>query len=300
MRQAGVIAVLLVVLVSGLFFVHGIQDWFVHHAIPLQREAQNALAGALRSLRAGQPGAVTGFLLLCFSHGFLHALGPGHGKAVIAAYGAAAPSSLRWLMALAALSSLAQATVAVALVYAAVWLLDGARDRVEGLATMIEPFSFAIIALLGLMLVRRGAGRLIRIFARKRPTGHHHHVHGPDCGCGHSHAPDPAALAAARDRREAVALILGVALRPCTSALFLLILTWRLDLELLGVLGAFVMGLGTMTVTVSAGLAAALLRRGMFLALPEGRSLAPAVALSELLLGALIAMLAGGMVLRLI
>lgn len=299
MRRAALILSVALALVAAGAFALGLQDWLARNAIAFQREAQNALAGALRALRAGQPGAVTGFLALCFTHGFLHALGPGHGKAVIAAYGAASPSSLRWLVGLAALSSLAQAAVAVLLVYSAVWLLDGARDRIEGLAGMVEPLSFAMIAVLGVMLVWRGARRLAGTGASHHSLADHDHVHGPDCGCGHSHFPDPDALVAARDWREAAALILGVALRPCTSALFLLILTWRLDLDLLGILGAFVMGAGTMMVTSAAGLIAAMMRRGVFLALPDGRSLVPLMALFELLLGLSIAVLAGATAVRL-
>ncbi|MFT3688860.1 nickel/cobalt transporter [Paenirhodobacter sp.] len=288
-------AALIVSLVVAGAFALGMQDWLARDVIAFQREAQNALAGALRALRAGQPGAVTGFLALCFTHGFVHALGPGHGKAVIAAYAAASPASLRRLSALAALSSLAQAAVAVLLVYAVVWLFDGARERVEGLAGVIEPLSLVLIAALGLMLAWRGARRL----AGGRAHGHDHaHEHGHDCGCGHSHAPDPAAVTA--DWRTSAALILGVALRPCTSALFLLILTARLDLDLLGILGAFVMGLGTTAVTVSAGLIAALMRRGVFLALPEGRSLRPVLAVFELMFGVTIAVLAGATALRLV
>lgn len=285
-------------LVAAGAFALGLQDWLARNAIAFQREAQNALAGALRALRAGQPGAVAGFLALCFSHGFLHALGPGHGKAVIAAYAAASPSSLGWLTGLAALSSLAQSAVAVLLVYAAVWLLDGARDRIEGLAGMVEPLSFAMIAVLGLMLVWRGVRRLNGLRAATHIG--HDHIHKPDCACGHGHAPVPAALAETKNWREAAALLLGVALRPCTSALFLLILTWRLDLDLLGILGAFVMGAGTMMVTASAGLIAALMRRGVFLTLPDGTSLVPMTALLELMLGVSIAALAGVTALRLL
>ncbi|NHF74530.1 nickel/cobalt transporter [Paracoccus xiamenensis] len=302
MRKLTPICIALVALIAAALAYGGFQDWLAGNAIAWQRDAQNALAGALRALRGGQPGAVTGFLALCFTHGFLHALGPGHGKAVIAAYAAASPSSLRRLIGLAAVTSLAQAAVAVVLVYAAIWLIDGARDRVEGLAGMIEPLSFAMIAVLGVMLFWRGARRLRgtwRSTAAAANIGPDHN-HGPHCGCGHSHAPEPEALAKTRDWREAAALILGVALRPCTSALFLLILTWRLDLDLLGILGAFVMGIGTMMVTASAGLIAALMRRGVFLALPGGRSLVPAVAMFELMLGASIAALAGVTALRLV
>ena len=284
-------AVLAAVLVAS-----GAPEMLAGRAIAWQRQAQDALAVALRALRSGQPGAVWGFLALCFAHGFLHAVGPGHGKAVMAAYGAASGASLRWLALVAALSSLSQAAVAVLAVYAGVWLLGGARDRVEGLAALIEPASFAVIGLLGLMLVWRAVRRLGRQRGghhHDHHHGHHHdHDHAHDETCGHTHGPDPAAVLAAHSWREAAVLILGVALRPCTSALFLLILTWRLDLDAIGIAGAFVMGLGTMMVTLFAALSSALMRRGVVLALPQGRGLAQALTLFELAVGAGVALLA--------
>lgn len=301
-RAALTLAVVAALAVAGAAAL-GLQDWLARNAIALQREAQNALAGAIRALRAGQPGAVTGFLAVCFTHGFLHALGPGHGKAVIAAYGAASEASLRRLAAIAALSSLAQAAIAVLLVYAGIWLLDGARDRVEGMATLVEPLSFLLIAVLGLMLCRRG----VRYFRpRAAVAAHHDHDHSGQCGhpgqcgCGHSHGPDPRKALAAASWREASALVLGVALRPCTSALFLLILTWRFDLDLLGIVGAFVMGLGTMMVTVSAAAVAVLMRRGVLLALPEGEGPSIALAVIEMTVGAAIFLIAATTALRML
>ena len=296
MRRPALIALLALGALAVVLAALGLQDWLARNAVALQKEAQNALAGALRALRAGQPGAVSGFLALCFAHGFLHALGPGHGKAVIAAYGAGSGAPLRRLVGIAAASSLAQAGVAVALVYAAIWLLDGAREHVEGLAARIEPLSFALIALLGVLLLARGARHLAPLL---RAPAHHHH-HDAHCGCGHAHGPEVGAVIAAQGWREAATLVLGIALRPCTSALFLLILTWRLDLDLIGIVGAFVMGLGTMMVTVSAALLAVLMRRGVVLALPEGRGPALVLAGFELLFGLAIALAAGGAALRMI
>ncbi|ADO44281.1 high-affinity nickel-transporter (plasmid) [Ketogulonicigenium vulgare Y25] len=296
MRALAVSVSILAVIALSVALALGLPDVIARQAVGMQREAQDALAGALRALRSGQPGAVIGFLTLCFMHGFLHAIGPGHGKAVIAAYGAASGAGVRWMAGLAALSSLGQALVAIALVYGAVWLLDGARDRIEELAAYIEPFSFALVAGLGLMLVWRGLRRL-----RPAKVAHHHHHHDHDCSCGHSHAPDPQALAAAKDWREVAVLVLGVALRPCTSALFLLILTWRLGLDALGIIGALVMGVGTMAVTGTAGIGAALMRRGVLLSLPEGgAALRPITAMIELLFGFAIAVIAGSVLIRLL
>ena len=45
--------------------------------------------------------------------------------------------------------------------------------------------------------------------------------------------------------RNAVVLVLSIAIRPCTGAIFLLVITWQMDILLAGALAVLVMGLGT-------------------------------------------------------
>lgn len=159
--------------------------------LSLQRDFQNALGRSLHALRSGQSGAVISFLGICFACGFFHALGPGHGRAVIAAYGFASRSTLRRMVAIAAVSSLGQASVAVALVYAGVWLWQGSRERTEGLAAEVDPFSMLAIAGLGLLLAIRGIRQLRNPALPGQAAATHPHEHDAHCGCGHAHAPDP-------------------------------------------------------------------------------------------------------------
>ncbi len=296
MRLRLVIVVLMLAVVLAVVLGSGLDGWLARQTVLWQRDYQNAMGRALRALRAGEPGATGVFLGICLAYGFLHALGPGHGKAVIGAYGVASAAPMRRMVGLALLSSLAQAATAIAVVYAGVWIWGGARERVEGLAGRLEPVGALAIALLGAILLWRGLRHLLAL----RPVAHGpHHDHGPECGCGHAHAPDAAQVAAAQNWRERAALVAAVALRPCTGALFLLILTWRFGLDGLGILGAVVMGLGTFMVT---GLAAALavgLRRGVVLSLPGGRHAPLLAALIELGFGALILVLALSVALRL-
>lgn len=304
MRRLIVLGLGLLVFAGLALLALAFQSSLAEMALDLQRQSQNALAGALRAMRSGQPGAVLSFLGLCYLYGFLHALGPGHGKGVIAAYAAAAPVASSRIIMLAGLSSFLQSVTAVLVVYGAVWLLNGARDNVEALASRIEPISFAFLALLGLMVALRALRRLTspRVGAG-HPTDRHAHHHGPhddSCGCGHTHAADPATLAAAGSWKETVALIASVALRPCTSALFVLILTWRLDLDAIGIIGTLAMGVGTMTVTLSAGLAATAARRGVLRFLPEQGSVFRGLVVAELLLGSAILIIAGVTAVRLL
>ncbi|MCL4066005.1 hypothetical protein M3484_05435 [Pseudomonas sp. GX19020] len=254
--------ILLVVLIAMAVYVTGLDDALARRLIGLQRDFQNALGQSLRALRAGDSGAVSGFLGLCFAYGFFHALGPGHGKALIAGYGFASRATLRRLVWIAGLAALGQALVAIVLVYGGIWMFEGARDRVEGLAALIEPLAMLAIAGLGAMLFRRGLRRL------QPAPAHTHHHHDETCGCGHAHAPGPDQVAAASGWREVLALVAGIALRPCTGALFLLILTWRLGIDGLGILGTIVMAAGTFLITALAATLAGLTRQGLALALP--------------------------------
>ncbi len=261
--RALILTLLALAALVGLFFAAGLDAGLSQWITSTQRDYQNALAAALRGLRAGAPGAVTGFMSICFAYGFLHALGPGHGKAVMGAYAMANDGTLRRMIWLAVTASLAQATVAVLLVHGAILLLGGARDRIEGLATQIEPLSALAIGALGLLLLWRGVRRL----RDNRP--HHHHHHDAHCGCGHAHAPDADQVRQARNWREMLALVLGIAMRPCTGALFLLLMTWRLQLTGMGIAGVYVMGVGTAMVTALAAAMAVGMRRGVMMSAPS-------------------------------
>ena len=260
-----------------------------------QRAAQNQLAGAVRALRGGEPAALAGLLGVAFTYGVLHAVGPGHGKALIGAYGVARRVTLAKLSGLALLASLAQAAVAVALVYLGVAVLGLSRDAATGLAEGAVPaFGNVLIAGLGLWLIWRG-WRSVRARAVRHDHGHHHHDHdeGEACGCGHAHAPSVAQVEALSGWRDTGLLIAGIAMRPCSGALFLLILTWQIGIGAAGVAAAFVMGLGVAVVTMAAAALAVWAREGAFAGFGlAGGGLARAVPVIEILVGGIIAAVA--------
>ena len=157
-----------------------------------------------------------------------------------------------------------------------------AQVAVEGTAERwVTPFGHAMIAGLGLWLVWRGArgiwaatqgragadphaddhshpGHDVHGHDGHHAHGHHHdhahdhhhggpdHVHGPHCG--HAHGPSLEEVAKVRTWRDGLALVAGIALRPCSGALFVLILTWQLGVALAGVVLALIGLLGSLYV----------------------------------------------------
>lgn len=311
MRALIAIAVLAALGAAVVFWSLGGDRLMLGWAIEGQREAQTAMATPLRALRAGDPAALGPLMGVCFAYGFFHAAGPGHGKLLIGGYGAAREVGALRLSLVALAASLAQGLTAIALVGAGLWLLGLGREAMTDLAERyLQPLGFAAIAGIGLWLAARGAralaarsGQRTLAVSTAAPTPDHHqdhhdhnHDHGPDCG--HAHGPAPQDVAAATSLRELLVLIAAVAIRPCTGALFLLVLTAQMGVFAVGVAGTIFMALGTASVTVAVALAAIGARRGLVTGLAAGTErlgrIQPAV---EIAIGLVIAWIAGGLVL---
>ncbi len=295
--RAGLGLGLLMVLGLGLLWVTGGLDGMQNAVRAAQKAVQSSLAGAIRALRGGQPGAWGGLIAVCFTYGFLHAAGPGHGKLVIGGYGMAGRVRVWPLISLALVSSIAQALVAVVLVLGGVLVLGWGRDQLEWASDrVLAPLGTWLIIGLGVWIMARGAMRAWRT-ASARDAVHHDHGHVHDEHCGHAHGPSVDQVAGLKSGREAAALVLAIALRPCTGALFVLIITQGMGIPVAGVVGALAMGFGTAAVTVLVAVMTVWAREGALVNLP-GSGLARALPLVEVLAGAVIvlaaAMLLGG------
>ncbi|MCC5986587.1 MAG: hypothetical protein JJT95_02820 [Pararhodobacter sp.] len=262
--------------------------------LSMQAEFQQDLARELRGAARGQSAAVWALLGLCLVYGFVHAAGPGHGKALIGAYGVARRIGALRLAGIGLAASLAQATVAVVLVLALAGLAGMGRGTLEGIDRQwLEPLGLAALAALGVWLLWRALARMAqasRLAGQKpqtaatqgqgpasamlaaaqsnAPATPRAHVYGPACppdcpDCGARHMPPPQAMLQASTPREVAALITAVAVRPCSGALLLLLLTWQMGMIWLGILGAYAMGLGTAGLSVALALALVTGRNGL-------------------------------------
>ncbi|WP_375699779.1 nickel/cobalt transporter [Pseudophaeobacter sp. TrK17] len=294
-------------------------DWAAAH----QRDFQNRIAGSLRALRAGEPGAIMALMLVCFAYGFFHAIGPGHGKILVGGYGLARKTPWLRLGGVALLSSLGQAVTAIVLVYGAISLLQLGRDSLIGVAEKtMAPLSYGAIAAIGLWLLLGGARKLWRATGVGSQGGHdlggsteptsghghshsHSHDHNHDHGtsevcsdCGHRHGPSLEEVSGLQTWREAMVLIAGIAVRPCTGALFVLVITWQMGIALAGIAGAFAMALGTALVTITVGLAALGLRGGALAIFARSGRAAQMVPILEIGAGFLVVLVASGLLFR--
>lgn len=291
------------------FWTSGGFDQLAAWAAGEQRDFQNQIARTLRALRSGDAGALSLLLTLCFAYGFFHAIGPGHGKVLIGGYGLGRKVPWMRLSVISLISSLGQAVTAVALVYAGVLIFNLSRTQMVGAAeNYMAPVSYAAIGVIGLWLVFRAARKFMRL--RQPPAAHHHdhahdhdhHHHTDDDGtcseCGHKHGPTMEEIEKTTSLRDALILIGGIAMRPCTGALFVLIITWQMGIALAGIAGAFAMALGTAVVTIGVGVAAVTMRAGLLGSFASSRIAIQIVPAIELIAGLLILVIASGLLLR--
>ncbi len=296
-----------VALACGLllwFWGSGGFDHLAAWAAGEQREFQNQIARSLRAARAEQPQAVATLLMVCFAYGFFHAIGPGHGKVLIGGYGLGRQVPFWRLSAISVASSLGQAVTAVVLVYAGVLVFQVSRDTLIGTTEQVmAPISYGAIAAVGLWLIFRAVRSFSRRHRDNSAAGHSHdHHHDHDTGtcseCGHKHGPTADEVANVGNLREALVLIAGIAARPCTGALFVLILTWQMGIAIVGIAGAFTMALGTATVTTLVGWTSFGLRGGLLASASATRFASVLAPTIELVAGLLIAVVASGLLLR--
>jgi nickel/cobalt exporter len=290
MRGPAVVLALVAAVALWLWALGG-ADQIMRFATETQRDVQNAMAASLRGLRAGDAGALATLWGLCFAYGFVHAAGPGHGKLVIGGYGAGSRVTARRLAGLALGASLAQAATAIILVYFAALVFGWGRGQMTGLAEdVLAPLSYALIGVVGLWLLIRGMRHL-------KPQ-HTQVGDGDVCGsCGHAHGPTVAQAQAVTSWRDVLIVIGTIAVRPCTGALFLLILTWRFGVDYAGIVGVFVMGLGTASITILVAIASVGLRNST-LQLVNHSAVARVGAWFEICAGGIVMVLATQLVLR--
>ena len=216
----------------------------------LQRGLHQSLSTALRAIDANGFDASLTLVGLSFFYGVFHAAGPGHGKVVISTYLLSHESQLRRGILLSFASSLTQGLTAILLVTVAVGLFGYSMKQTRGLMFGVELASFALIALVGLLIIFSRVLSLIRSLRLhpQRPLAEPHQ-HG-EAVCDHTHGPTQSDLERPLSITQFGGIILSIGIRPCSGAIIVLLLAYSLGLYTAGLLSVMAMSLGT-ALTVS-------------------------------------------------
>lgn len=192
----------------------------------------------------------SGLILVSFLYGIFHAVGPGHGKAIIVSYlGTQNQEQISHGIKLSFLAALLQAVVAIVLVTVTAQLLDLSIGSARKYGHNLELASYILIVLLGGLICLRALRNMHTLRLLKLKRLHQHLVPGSDraCDCQHHYVPETA-----HDKKQRGLVVLSMGLRPCTGAVLVLMYAYVVNVYIFGVMATFAMGVGT-------GLAVALL-----------------------------------------
>jgi ABC-type nickel/cobalt efflux system permease component RcnA len=210
--------------------------------VRLQRDVNRALSDGIVAIKEGRSSsAVLVAMLIAFAYGVLHALGPGHGKAVILGYFLSREGSIRRGLRMGAQIALLHVISAVVIVVVVRWLLAVTFAQPVDQLQILKLFSYSAITAIGSVMLARA------LWAVRR-SGGAVASHGHDCH--HHHRVD-----GARDL-----LSVAVGLIPCSGAVLVLIYALANGLLLSGLVMAACIAIG-MALTLSAiGIAAVWMR----------------------------------------
>jgi nickel/cobalt transporter (NicO) family protein len=203
-----------------------------------QAEFTRAMTVAARAIKSDWT-AVSSLIALAFAYGGFHAAGPGHGKAIVAAYIVANENALRRGVIIASLAALLQGIVAILLMVILSLVFNGTRQTVTSSVTIIETISFAAIAAFGLWLLLKKLAAIKALW-----TGRANSLASHD----HFHIPSPNVVEG-WSTKEAAAAIFAAGLRPCSGAILILVFTLSQGILWAGMLAVLAMSLGTALTT---------------------------------------------------
>ena len=207
-------------------------------AVVLQSTLNARLRSELRAARnddSWHPALIIVFS--SFLYGVLHAIGPGHGKVVVASYLLTRRSRFVHALGMSGMVAATQAVTAVVLAGILAAFFNATGKTILDRAAAIEMASYGAITLLGLWM----AWTALRPGPRRA------------CSCGnphHDHAHDRPA-----DDHKPLAEILTTGalagLRPCSGAILVLLFTLANGIFLVGIVATLAMGVGV-AITIAA------------------------------------------------
>ncbi|QJU41499.1 nickel/cobalt transporter [Serratia marcescens] len=222
-----------------------VRHWaeFVQYCINFQIYMHRYLVLYLLQQRNHQYSGGLMLTLASFAYGFLHSIGPGHGKFVITTYLATHRQQLNASRLITLLGSLMQGIIAIVFVVVLAVALNLSMGDLSLSRYWVEKGSALFIAAFGLMVILRAGGwrwRRSPVIKALHPADH---PHTAACECGHRHQPSAAELTGGW--RNALWLIVSIGIRPCSGAILILVFANAIGMFTWGVISAMSMALGT-------------------------------------------------------
>ncbi len=224
-------------------------------ALDLQRGLDATLRQQLdaASHGAGFWAAAAAIVAASFLYGMLHAIGPGHGKVVVASYLSTRRARFASALKMSGTVAAAQALSAILLVGVLALVFGTTGKAILSEAARIEFASYVAIAGLGLWMAW---GALRPQTACGCGLAHGHHADHPGHGAhghhhGHAHG-DHGHVHDAQDRpRDWLPAGVLAGLRPCSGAILVLLFTLANGILAVGIASTLAMGAGV-ALTVAA------------------------------------------------
>lgn len=241
-RVPGAIALVLLI-VSTAFTLHTHWNDFLQWCLSTQITLHRYLVMYLLQLNNHQ---YTGGLWLisgAFFYGVLHAIGPGHGKFIVATYLTTNKESQTAARVIPFLGSLMQGITAILFVFILAVGFNLASGDLSESRWYVEKISAVMIGGFGCWLIWQTARTLKP--QRLRITGlrplEHEHRHTEDCGCGHHGV----GINAQGDWKTRLGVILAIGARPCSGAIMILLFSNALGIVSWGMAAVMTMSFGT-------------------------------------------------------
>lgn len=223
---------------SSYFFIGTDTMW--EWLVSSQKNLREKISVQVSNLKGGKASSLGLFLFICFVYGVIHAVGPGHGKTIVAGYFLARRGKIPQGVCLGTSITLIHSASAVILLFILYAIAKATLFPVfESSRIHIEKASYALIALTGVILLIVS----FREFSRQSET---------------SEAAPPSA-----SWKELLWLAFITGVVPCPAVALVVFFCLLNGLPGTALLGAGAIGVGMAVTNTSFGIGAILLRRGL-------------------------------------
>lgn len=280
-----------------------------------QKQLNQGLSYLLQETTS-RPWYAGGLLVVAsFAYGFLHALGPGHGKLIITTYIATQATHLKQSVIISLLASLLQGLVAITLVSLVLILFQLSTKHLNQASLYAEQTSYLFVILLGsylcisairrVWLIRKSnhlASLTIKSIqplnsASKAIIKTQPHNVSHNCNCGHQHVIQSHQLQSSF--KSKLLIILSMGIRPCSGAILVLLFSYVIEVYAWGVIAALAMAMGTALTICLIALFVHLMRdNAVRVSRLKGKSLSPYWAITLKILAGILFVLMGVLMLQ--